>query len=93
MKLEVHIKDKIFPLSCGEGGQKIKWIADAAVVRYEHFYAPLSVNPLAVSTENGSQLDLEHTIRDTLNSGDNVWIMFKEDLEAIGIVVKPKKRL
>jgi hypothetical protein len=34
MRLEVHIKDKIFTMACGEGKQKIRWIADAAVVRY-----------------------------------------------------------
>jgi hypothetical protein len=35
---------------------------------------------------------MDALINETLNSGDNVWIMFKEDLEAIGITVKSKKR-
>lgn len=49
MKLEVHIRDKIFSMPCGEGNQKVRWIADAAVVRYEHFYSAISVNPVSVS--------------------------------------------
>ena len=56
MKLEVHIKDKIFTMTCGEGTQKVRWIADAAVVRYEHFYSQLTANPVSVAIEDGKQL-------------------------------------
>lgn len=92
MKLEVHIKDKIFTMTCGEGSQKIRWIADAAVVRYQHFYSPITANPVSVSIQDGKQLPMDNIIKDTLNTGDNVWVMFKEDLEAIGINIKGKRR-
>jgi hypothetical protein len=36
MRIEVYIRDKVISISCGVGAQKIKWLADAASLRYDN---------------------------------------------------------
>jgi|JI6StandDraft_1071083.scaffolds.fasta_scaffold00210_22 hypothetical protein len=47
---------------------------------------------MAVRLEDGTQLDFEATIKDIVPDGTNLWILFKEDLEALGLLAKTKKR-
>ncbi len=35
MKIEVHIKDSVYTLSCGNGSQKLRWLAEAAALKYD----------------------------------------------------------
>ena len=37
MKINVHVRDQMFPIFCGVGSQKIRWLSDVALHRYEHF--------------------------------------------------------
>ena len=36
MRIEVYIKDKVVSISCGVGAQKIRWLAEAASLRYDN---------------------------------------------------------
>lgn len=38
MKVNVHIRDEMFGVQCGSGGQKVRWLSDVAIHRYEHFF-------------------------------------------------------
>lgn len=35
MRVEVYIKDRVISISCGVGAQKIRWLAEAATLRYD----------------------------------------------------------
>ena len=38
MIIYVHIKDKVFPINCGDGVQSIRWLGNVAVTRMDdHF--------------------------------------------------------
>jgi len=41
MKIRVTIKDKVIEVHCGEGNQTIKWLADAALARYDSSHGVL----------------------------------------------------
>jgi hypothetical protein len=34
MKINVHLEDVILPVECGEGRQKLKWLATVSCIRY-----------------------------------------------------------
>lgn len=38
MIIYVHIKDKVFPVNCGEGVQTIAWLGHVAVSRYDESF-------------------------------------------------------
>jgi hypothetical protein len=38
MKVNVHVRDQMFPIFCGSGSQKVRWLSDVALHRYEHFF-------------------------------------------------------
>jgi len=35
MRIEVYIKDKVISINCGVGAQKIRWLTEAASLRYD----------------------------------------------------------
>lgn len=35
MRIEVYIKDRVVSVSCGVGAQKVRWLAEAATLRYD----------------------------------------------------------
>ncbi len=35
MRVEVYIRDKVISISCGVGAQKIRWLAEAASLRFD----------------------------------------------------------
>ena len=38
LKINVHVRDQSFAVFCGAGTQKIRWLSDVALHRYEHFH-------------------------------------------------------
>jgi len=35
MRIEVYIKEKVVSINCGVGAQKIRWLVEAASLRYD----------------------------------------------------------
>ncbi len=35
MRIEVYIREKVISVSCGIGAQKIRWLVEAASIRYD----------------------------------------------------------
>lgn len=38
MKIEVHVKESVITINCGDGGQSIRWLAEAALIKYDPNY-------------------------------------------------------
>ena len=36
--INVHIKNKVFKIYCGEGQQRIKWLMDVALLKFDNNY-------------------------------------------------------
>ena len=79
MKIHVHIKDQIFCIECGAGRQRLQWLGDVAVFRYDHFYSTSIGVCKALELEDGTSLDINSIISDTLPEECHVWVILQED--------------
>ena len=52
MLIYVHIKDKVFPVSCGNGVQPISWLGNVAVSRYDENFGLLTGLCMGMRLEN-----------------------------------------
>ena len=67
----------MFVIYCGSGGQRIRWLADVAVHRYDHLFAIDPGMAKGVRFENGVMLNLDDIINQQLAEDAHVWIMLK----------------
>jgi hypothetical protein len=56
----------MFSVYCGEGTQKIRWLGDVAVFRYEHFHGALNGTAKGVRFETGDFLPMDTPINQLL---------------------------
>ena len=80
LKINVHVRDQSFAVFCGAGTQKIRWLSDVALHRYEHFHNQDPGLAKGMRFENGTLIDMEVTICDKLTANSDVWVILKEDL-------------
>ena len=38
MRIEVYVREKVISMSVGTGSQKVRWLAEAATLRYQENY-------------------------------------------------------
>lgn len=81
--INVLIRDKKFRQYCGEGNQKLRWLTDCAIFKYENANNHKVSCGVAygLKTENGGLCDLNSTIASTLTNGANVMVLLKEEYE------------
>lgn len=80
--INVLIKEKIFKIYCGQGKQKLRWLTDNAILRYEILYKTTCGLAYGIKLENGNPCNLQEIICDTLKTNENIWILLKEEYEA-----------
>jgi hypothetical protein len=73
----------MFPIFCGQGGQKIRWLSDVALHRYEHFNGQDPGLAKGMRFENGQYIGWDFIIKDTLQDDVHIWVILKEDLALI----------
>ena len=83
MKINVHVRDQMFPIFCGQGAQKIRWLSDVALHRYEHFNNQDPGLAKGMRFENGQYIGWDFIIKDTLSDDVHIWVILKEDLALI----------
>jgi hypothetical protein len=93
MKIIVHVKDKVMSIPVGEGAQRIKWLGDVSVLRYDNMYGMITGTPKGIRYENGTFLDLNAIISESVQDDQHVWIVLQEDMEAIDAEARKKKRM
>ena len=74
MKVNVHVRDKHYPVFCGNGSQKVRWLSDVALHRYEHFEATDPGLAKGMRYENGQLIDMDGIITDKLENDVHVYI-------------------
>ena len=67
----------MFVVNCGSGIQKIRWLADVAVHRYEHFYNVDLGVAHGVKYDTGDILNMDDTVSEKLSNDSHVWVMLK----------------
>ena len=77
--INVHILDKKMYISVGDATQRIKWLAQVAIARWDtdnnQGWKRLGI-PTTVRHQrlNGNELDMNAIIRDVLRDGDHIFI-------------------
>ena len=82
--VNILIRDKKYRQYCGDGKQKIRWLTDCAIFKYEIEYKRKRTCGIAygLKNENGELCDLESRICDCLNNGAHVLVLLKEEYES-----------
>jgi N-terminal of Par3 and HAL proteins len=73
--INVHIKDKVVAVCCGEGSQRISWLGHVGIARYDeasHRGWEILGVPTAIELQDGTPLDLGAVIRETLADEQHV---------------------
>ena len=83
MYVNVLIRDKKFHQFCGDGTQKLRWLTDCAIFKYENATDKKGSCGIAygLKSESGALCNLENTIKSTLQSGSNVMVLLKEEYD------------
>ena len=73
----------MFQVFCGQGNQKVRWLSDVALHRYEHFHNSDPGLAKGMRFEDGNLLNMDYCICDNeklLELDAHVWVILKEDL-------------
>jgi len=78
MKVYLHIRDKTIAVECGEGTQRIQWLANVGVARYDDSFGRTLGAPKGLQKEGGTPCDPNSTIRAELASGQHAFVMLHD---------------
>jgi hypothetical protein len=56
----------MYIVHCGAGSQKLRWLADVAINRYDPYYAMETGIAQEIRFENGTLLNMDYMISDEL---------------------------
>jgi hypothetical protein len=79
--VNVLIKDQKYKIFCGEGNQKLRWLTDVAIYRYQEYTESKCGMAYSIKLENGSLCDLDDRLNTVLQNNENVWVLLKEEYE------------
>ena len=81
--VNILIREKKYRQYCGEGLQKIRWLTDCAIYKYENETKKTNLGiAYGLKNENGNLCDLNSRIVDNLENGANVLVLLKEEYES-----------
>ena len=81
--VNILIREKKYRQYCGEGQQKIRWLTDCAIYKYESETKKTNLGiAYGLKNENGNLCDLNSRIIDNLENGANVLVLLKEEYES-----------
>ena len=81
--VNILIREKKYRQYCGEGHQKIRWLTDCAIYKYENETKKTNLGiAYGLKNENGNLCDLNSRIIDNLENGANVLVLLKEEYES-----------
>lgn len=81
--VNILIREKKYRQYCGEGLQKIRWLTDCAIYKYENETKKSNLGiAYGLKNENGNLCDLNSRIIDNLENGANVLVLLKEEYES-----------
>ena len=81
--VNILIREKKYRQYCGDGLQKIRWLTDCAIYKYENETKKTNLGiAYGLKNENGNLCDLNSRIIDNLENGANVLVLLKEEYES-----------
>merc|ERR1719335_1701413 len=83
MRVKVHVREKTFVVSCGDGGQRISWLANVGIIRYDEKTKGMELGaPRGVRLEDGTKLAMDDIVCHRLADGADVWVILKDTITA-----------
>lgn len=79
--VNVLIKDKKFKIFCADGRQKLRWLTDVAILKYQNLFSGKNGVAYGLKLENGEICNLNENIKDLIKNNENVWILLREEYE------------
>lgn len=89
MKIDVYVKNQVFTINCATGSQKIRWLIETAVMKFDRNVMFTTGIPKSAKLEDGSQLNLNDRINERLQDNARVWVVFEDYSQPV--VVENKK--
>ena len=78
LNLMVHVKEKVIAVSCGDGSQPVRWLANVGLTRYDDAQGRSLGQPIGVKLEDGQRLGLGQKLIDAgLKDQQHVFIVLK----------------
>jgi len=78
LTLMVHIKQKVVAVSCGDGLQPVRWLANVGLARYDDAQGRSLGNPIGLRIEDGTMLGLTQNLQEAgLQDMQHVWVVLK----------------
>jgi len=78
IRIHAHVLDKTVLVSCGGGSQRLRWLGNVAISRWDEDdmqgWRTLGV-PEKVLNSEGTEIDMGLTIRDVLEDGSELTIV------------------
>jgi hypothetical protein len=71
------MKDKVLSINCAVGAQKIRWLVEAASLRYDPNAMLSTGEPKMVKLEDGTLLNMNDRISDKLVDNSRVWVLYE----------------
>ncbi len=78
MKIFLHVRDKVIPVECGEGTQKISWLANVGLARYDSSFGRGLGAPKGIQKEGGVLCNPGSRICETLEKDQHVFVLLSD---------------
>ena len=72
MLVKVHVREKAFNIQCGDGGQRISWLGNVGISRYDRKNGMEVGIPMDIRLENGTRLNMDDLICSRLSTDAEV---------------------
>jgi hypothetical protein len=74
----VHVHDKVFPVSAGDGTQRVKWLGHVAIARWDEEHNQgwrrLGIPTAVEMSEGGFEIEMAGVIKDVLQNNEHIII-------------------
>ena len=81
MKINVHVREKVICVECGEGTQKVSWLGSVGVARYDSNFGVSLGKPLGIRQEGGTIHSPSALICSELKDDQHVFVVLKGDFD------------
>lgn len=74
----VHVKQRCIPVSCGDGTQSARWLANVGMVRHDDFLGRSLGAPAGLKLGSGRMVPLQQSLNDAgIQDGHHVWVVLR----------------
>lgn len=82
MRVHLHVRDKTIAVECGQGTQRIKWLANTGVARYDDTFGRGLGAPVGLQKEGGVVCDPNSRVMDELGPEQHAFVLLEDTVTA-----------